>query len=52
MQLVIVCVYSKCYILGSIRQRIHIETQGKGEVCLPVIFSSTVKSIRTKADVY
>lgn len=46
------CIYSKCYILGSIRQRIHIETQGRGEVCLSVIFSSTVKSIRTKADVY
>lgn len=46
------CIYSKCYILGSIRQRIHIETQGRGEVCLSVIFSNPVKSIRTKADVY
>lgn len=52
MQIVVVCIYCKCCILGSIRQRIRIETQGRGEVCLPVIFSSTVKSIRTKADVY
>lgn len=46
------CIYCECYILGSLRQRIHIETRGRGEVCLPVIFSSTGKSIRTKADVH